>query len=1434
MADRFAKLDRSVPLALLPVRLQARFKGPKLLVRILPDQIHADAHSKELTELERDAGQMYWMQLWKTKGDDVAETTRARDRLGALVGARRALFVAGQTRPLNWGDFGAVPAFPKLVPIKASPPINAALLPDFWICRLYDPSFNLILAQRTPNPVAKGLRMAPTLAQGDPATQSGDHVLDFLWQQNLHWMVDFPAAVEAGMALEIDLPDDLLRIGAVVVAGVRAGRDPLAEAEALDAQFASHWFSSGFDILAQGTPTNNTAAGPAPYTETLPDMDALFLQDQQRRPLAATARAAVLKVDPSMLLRVPVADTAALALGMTFESILDRCPAAEAPEALGGWVMNACIGQGLANYFTGTVFTQWGGGAPFAGAFDDFAEHYVNWVRAAGPLPSVRLGPQPYGLLPVAGALKHLAPTEAESGLIAAIQALFPEWKASFPLPTLDPEATDGEPSSDPQQTPTTLLEVLGAVPHPTNLHLRRLVNHIADDADILAAILQDLDDAANNDPVPINAFLPDIVFFFDLWAPFRARIDGVSTAVSPNPTAPDIAEQIAIVEELIDTINEYAQSHIRDPMLEIIETRLLSLLAIYQEATDAIPALLQSYSEDGGLSRKPPEVRKPDDLLNFTGSTYADLVPISETVTQAGSLDPLRELVEKAIASLEQPAAVGARDRLLDGPAPLLSILIERTYLLAPIADAPRLRLALQLLAARLSDETIDPVSEIDRLMRGTLGLFMNRLDAWITSFATQSLARMRQKTPRGIGIGGFGWLLDLSPTTAAVSDGFLHAASMTQASTAALLRSGWKGYGTAEGSAPLSVDLTSKRVRGAEWVLDGVRNGQDLAETLGARFERSLHDAGLDRWIDDVRGVVNTASGRPDPRMGLVDGLLLARAGAAERSPDEQALRDALLTLSDPAVGTAAQRAEKRRLRQAFARLADDLDAVADVMMLESIFALAQGNSAAAAAALNFTGDAEGAVPEITAPQTPGGGQLVTHRIVALWDGTSPPVAPSAILAAAEPRLAAWLGGLLPDPARVRARVLSGPAGRQTVLGTLSLADLGLDPAEAMALAGRSVTQADTPLGRLLLAAALARFAPTDPNALVLDLGAAGGDGWTPVDTFGLLAATAQEAIAEARPLAPADVVSPGGTVAALWDSGDLAKRIAEVSARLTAAAAVLGDAGPTLRRQTAGRLAALRVPGAIGLAEAPEDTALLAAVQTALAARIALGSAATPAPEQRLHQMIGAVLPVLPLFVPDDAATLQASAQDPRRAADVASGGDRWLRQARRVNRTTGYIADFLDLAEALNPDKAPTCGVIQLPPHPEGWAAITLPDADRRDRLCLFTLTGPAALARGGPVAGLVFDGWVEAIPAAERQTGLAFHFDAPSARAPQTILLSLLDHPKAAFEDQVFDQLVTTIAAMKMRALGPDRHRTLGHYLPVTYLPGDVALSEAPE
>ena len=73
LAGLFRQLDTSVPLALLPVRLETRFKGNapgqrELLIRIYPDDIHSDTHEPELNETEASFGRHFWEEFWREIG----------------------------------------------------------------------------------------------------------------------------------------------------------------------------------------------------------------------------------------------------------------------------------------------------------------------------------------------------------------------------------------------------------------------------------------------------------------------------------------------------------------------------------------------------------------------------------------------------------------------------------------------------------------------------------------------------------------------------------------------------------------------------------------------------------------------------------------------------------------------------------------------------------------------------------------------------------------------------------------------------------------------------------------------------------------------------------------------------------------------------------------------------------------------------------------------------------------------------------------------------------------------------------------------------------------------------------------------------------------------------------------------------------------------
>ena len=73
----------------------------------------------------------------------------------------------------------------------------------------------------------------------------------------------------------------------------------------------------------------------------------------------------------------------------------------------------------------------------------------------------------------------------------------------------------------------------------------------------------------------------------------------------------------------------------------------------------------------------------------------------------------------------------------------------------------------------------------------------------------------------------------------------GFVHTPSLNHATAAAVLRNGYLTHATPTEPGRLAVNLSSRRVRRAKELMDGVRNGQPIEVLLGIEFERGLHDA-------------------------------------------------------------------------------------------------------------------------------------------------------------------------------------------------------------------------------------------------------------------------------------------------------------------------------------------------------------------------------------------------------------------------------------------------------------------------------------------------------------------------------------------------------------------------------------------------------------
>ncbi len=246
------------------------------------------------------------------------------------------------------------------------------------------------------------------------------------------------------------------------------------------------------------------------------------------------------------------------------------------------------------------------------------------------------------------------------------------------------------------------------------------------------------------------------------------------------------------------------------------------------------------------------------------------------------------------------------------------------------------------------------------------------------------------------------------------------------------------------------------------------------------------------------------------------------------------------------------------------------------------------------------------------------------------------------------------------------------------------------------------------------------------------------------------------------------------------------------------------------------------------------------------------------------ERLKRLFGKDFPVLPRFaIGPYAAEFNASLGD----QDALTVSDPWringwLSQVARVRDGADRFAAAVSAHEALSqPFALGDLKVVQFP-HAGGstWAA--LPEAWQKDAGAVFdpkqvpeelhaylaalpgtpyhdinrvapdvtiALHAPGidALTAEGTLAAFVCDEWPELIPDPFQGAAIAFHYDAPGARPPQTILLALppqLGQAAWSFDDAV-DVIHEAFDLSQLRAVRPrDLGGGLGGVLPGNFLP----------
>jgi hypothetical protein len=339
--------------------------------------------------------------------------------------------------------------------------------------------------------------------------------------------------------------------------------------------------------------------------------------------------------------------------------------------------------------------------------------------------------------------------------------------------------------------------------------------------------------------------------------------------------------------------------------------------------------------------------------------------------------------------------------------------------------------------------------VAELETLLVEVIDLLQHRVDALATGLAYARLARSRQAKNTALHAGYFGFLGKLRPASVTgSSDGFIQAPSMAQATTAALLRSAYLRH---KANGAFEIDLSSRRVRRALALLDVLKKGLPLEEALGLRGERWLHDNRLSRLTFDLRRVFPFVNVTP-PESRTAQGTA-APQPAGVRAFDGLKFIDGALT--------AFKAADRPQLQNLKTILADDLDALSDVVVAEAVHRRALGQAEAAKAWLNtLSGSPVPGDPVFLRTQRHGQGS--TYRISFLAPNAATPTNPSP-RQIVEPGLAATAGQLLPNFSTLAIVVtiarVDDPARRHQISIRLA-ADLGMQPID-LVIGGTSELQ-------------------------------------------------------------------------------------------------------------------------------------------------------------------------------------------------------------------------------------------------------------------------------------------------------------------------------------------------------------------------------------
>jgi hypothetical protein len=396
--------NTAMSISVVPALPSANDPVYELWVRVMPDQASIHQFDASLSETEINWGKAAWEHIAAAKPMDEAAFFEAWKTLYHQAGSARSAWIFKSLMPTNLAQIGAGQSNTLVFPtIQARGPVHEGLsprsmvMPDNLVLLTYRNDVELY--RKVSYKIPKPLLCGPNL--NDPNALGLDETGNLTYSQSIRWMFDFKEAVRVGMGFRLKVDAAEAQVGGlgfdrVVVCGIRQTNTDGSAISATQAKSdiesyidALHYSYAGFELLKQGTATNNTGSS-----------------DSALKPkTAAESFVAELQTKPYSNPALPASSDGAIlasALGIAAQK-LDGVQGADNQDTMDAVAMNTALWSGTMGNYLHEALSSHVLGERNSITPQDIKEtkrFFTQYVSGRGSLPAIRIGKQPYGILP--------------------------------------------------------------------------------------------------------------------------------------------------------------------------------------------------------------------------------------------------------------------------------------------------------------------------------------------------------------------------------------------------------------------------------------------------------------------------------------------------------------------------------------------------------------------------------------------------------------------------------------------------------------------------------------------------------------------------------------------------------------------------------------------------------------------------------------------------------------------------------------------------------------------------------------------------------------------------------------------------------------------------------------------------------------------------